>query len=282
MLRRFRSFADALLRRDRFEKPMADEIRAHLELRVDDLVDRGMPRSRAARQARAEFGSIEAMKEACRQTRGVSLVDGLRQDVRYSWRGLRRSPGFALLCIGIMALGIGANTAVFSVVNAVLLQPLPYRDPSRIVTLSNAVKTPAALNALAKQISIPNFQDWHDQSSAFDAMAYYGTRRVSVMAGPSAEYARLTRVSPEFFRVFAVQPIAGRSFTPDEEKAGAGAVLVNSAYARRHYAEPARALGQELRIFDRPMTIIGVLPEAFDLTSRWHDRRSATKTRSGV
>jgi hypothetical protein len=135
------------------------------------------------------------------------LIDAVGQDLRYALRMLRRSPGFALLCIGIMAVGVGANTAVFSVVNAVLLRPLPYREPGRIVTLSNVVKTPAALNALAKQISVPDFQDWHDQSTVFDAMAYYGTRRVAVTVDGSAAYARLTRVTPEFFRVFDVQPV---------------------------------------------------------------------------
>jgi putative ABC transport system permease protein len=194
----------------------------------------------------------------------VRKTAALRQDFRYALRGLRRSPGFALLCIGIMAVGIGANTAVFSVVNAVLLKPLPYREPRRIVTLSNVVKTPVALNALAKQISVPDFQDWHDQSTVFDAMAYYGTRRVSVTVGTSAEYARLTRVTREFFRVFDVQPVAGRPFTADEEKVGAGAVLVSSAYARQHFVEPSRALGQVLRVLDRPVTIVGVLPQAFD------------------
>jgi putative ABC transport system permease protein len=187
-------------------------------------------------------------------------------------RPLRRSPGFALLCICIMAVGIGANTAVFSVVNAVVLKPLPYRDPGRIVTLSNVVRTPVAAvvrtpvaaNALAKLISVPDFQDWHDQSTVFDAMAYYGTRRVSVTVGTSAEYARLTRVTREFFRVFDVQPVAGRPFTADEEKLGASAVLISSLYARQHFAEPSRALGHVLRVFDRPMTVVGVLPQAFD------------------
>ena len=243
---------------------MADEMRAHLDMRVEDLVTAGTPRSEAERCARMEFGSIDGAKDDCRQARGVSFVDALGQDLRYALRVLRRSPGFAVLCIGIMAVGIGANTAVFSVVNAVLLKPLPYREPSRIVTLSNGVKTPAALNALAKQISVPDFQDWHDQSTVFDAMAYYGTRRVSVTVGTSAEYARLTRVTREFFRVFEVQPVAGRPFTADEEKVGAGAVLISSVYARRHFAEPSRALGQVLRVFDRPMTVVGVLPQAFD------------------
>ena len=162
---------------------MADEMRAHLDMRVEDLVAAGTPRREAERCARMEFGSIDSAKDDCRQARGVSFIDALDQDFRYALRGLRRSPGFALLCIGIMAVGIGANTAVFSVVNTVLLKPLPYREPGRIVTLSNVVKTPVALNALAKQISVPDFQDWHDQSTVFDAMAYYGTRRVSVTVG---------------------------------------------------------------------------------------------------
>jgi predicted permease len=264
VLHRFRSFSNALLRRDRFEDAMADEMRAHLDMRVEDLVAAGTPRSEAERRARVEFGSIDGAKESCRQARGLSFIDAPLQDFRYALRVLRRSPGFALLCTGIMAVGIGANTAVFSVVNAVLLKPLPYREPRRIVTLSNVVKTPVALNALAKQISVPDFQDWHDQSTVFEAMAYYGTPRVSVTVGTSAEYARLTRVTREFFRVFDVQPVAGRPFTADEEKVGAGAVLISSVYARRHFAEPSRALGQVLRVFDRPMTVVGVLPQAFD------------------
>src|SRR5258705_4516948 len=95
-------------------------------------------------------------------------------------------------------------------------------------------------------------------------MAYYGTRRVSVTAGTSAEYARLTRVTREFLRVFDVKPVDGRPFTADEEKVGAGAVLISSVYARRHFAEPSRALGQLLRVFDRPMTVVGALPQPFD------------------
>lgn len=191
------------------------------------------------------------------------VIDALRQDFGYAWRGLRRSPGFSLLCIGILAVGIGANTAVFSVVNAVVLKPLPYPEPQRIVTLSN-VRTSVARDALAKLISVPDFQDWHDQSTVFDAMAYYGTRRVSVRVGASAEYARLTRVTREFFRVFDVQPVAGRPFTADEDKVGAGVVLISSAYARRYFTEPSRAVGQVLRIFDRPWIILGVLPDPFD------------------
>jgi predicted permease len=275
---RFRSWTNALLRRDRFESAMADEMRSHLDMRIDDLVSAGTPRSQAERQARLEFGSIEGAKEACREARGASLIESLHQDARYALRGFRRSPGFALLCIGIVALGIGANTAVFSVVNAVLLRPLPYRDPSRIVTLSYTMNRAVALNALKKQIAVPDFQDWHDQSTVFEAMAYYATRRASVMAGPAAEYARVTRTSREFFRVLGVEPFVGRVFIPDEEKMGGGAALVSSSYARQRFAEPSRALGQTLRLFNRPVAIVGVLPPDFnfpDGTDIWFPTTAA-------
>ena len=171
-----------------------------------------------------------------------------------------------------MALGIGANTAVFSVVNAVLLSPLPYHEPNRIVTLSNASDRAVAFNALTKQISVPDFKDWHDQSTVFDAMAYYGTRATSVVAGADAEYARVTRSTPEFFQVLGVRPAAGRLFTPDEEQVGGSAALVSSAYARQHFTEASRALGQTLRFFNRSVTIVGVLPTGFafpDGTDIW-------------
>jgi predicted permease len=253
-----------VLRRDRFEDAMADEMRAHLDMRIEDLVSAGMPRSRAERQARIEFGSVEGAKDACRDARGASFIESLHQDVRYALRGFKRSPGFAMLCIGIMALGIGANTAVFSVVNAVLLKPLPYREPDRIVTLSYTMNRAITLNALKKQIAVPDFQDWHDQSTVFEAMAFYGTRRASVMAGPAAEYARVTRPSSEFFRVLSVHPIVGRLFTPDEEKVGDGAALVSSSYARQHFGEPRQAPGQTLRFFNRSVRIVGVLPQGFN------------------
>src|SRR5207248_9236177 len=122
--------------------------------------------------------------------------------------------GFAGLAVLIMALGIGANTAVFSVVNAVLLKPLGYRDPDRIVILTNPSTASGPRTELAvKTVAIPNFNDWRDQSSSFEAMAYYGSREAPVVAGATAEYARAAAVGPGFFRVFAVEPVLGRLFT---------------------------------------------------------------------
>src|SRR5262249_52034439 len=189
------------------------------------------------------LGGMEQRKEECRDMRRVNYIDDLLRDLRYAGRNLRRNPGFAALSILIMALGIGANTAVFSVVNAVLLRPLPYRDPDRIVTLSNASTTREALTALSKQVSIPDFEDWQAQSSSFEAMAYYASRETAVILGSNPEYARVSAVSPDFFRVFSVEPIIGRPFTPQETQRGSsGAAL--STYTRWQHpfgAEPPRA-----------------------------------------
>ena len=136
-------------------------------------------------------------------------LDTTLRDIRYGLRSLRRSPGFAVLGVLIMGLGIGANTAVFSVVNAVLLRPLPYRDPDRLVTLTTRLTNgplPSGSD-IVEQISIPNFRDWEKQSSSFEAMAYYGGREAPVMAEATAEYARVGQVGPGFFRVFVVEPL---------------------------------------------------------------------------
>src|SRR6202162_4928154 len=149
-------------------------------------------------------------------------------ELKFALRSLRKNPGFTLLAVVVMALGIGANTAVFSVVNAVLLRPLAYRDPDRIVTLTEFSTTDQARTALSRQVSSREFQDWHDQSSSFEAMAFYGSRETAVLRGSDAEYGRVAGVSPEFFRVFAVEPVAGRFPTAEEMKpGGTGAVMIS-------------------------------------------------------
>jgi hypothetical protein len=137
----------------------------------------------------------------------------------------------------MMALGIGANTAVFSVVNAVLLRPLPYRDPDRIVTLTNPLTSGELSSHLAvKLVAIPNFQDWHDQSSSFEAMAFYYSWEAPVLPGPGAEYAQITKVSPEFFHVFGVAPVTGRFFNEEETKARSnGALMISYSYWQSHF-----------------------------------------------
>src|SRR5579863_10765521 len=190
-------------------------------------------------------------------------------DLKFAFRSLRKNPGFAGLAVLIMALGIGANTAVFSVVNAVLLKPLTYRDFDRIVTLASLWKKSGGHG----QVSGPDFHDWHDQSSAFEAMAYYNGGEGSATVGSAAEYVHAAIVTPEFFRVFQVEPVRGRLFTPEEQKPGnAQAVLISQAYWQQHFGRNDNALGQHIRMFDKALTVVGILPAPFhfpDKTDLW-------------
>jgi putative ABC transport system permease protein len=181
-------------------------------------------------------------------------------DLKFALRSLRKNPGFTLLAVVVMALGIGANTAVFSVVNAVLLKPLAYRDPDRIVTLSSLWRKSGGHGL----VSAPDFHDWHDQSTAFAAMAYYQDDSTSVMSGASAEYAHVAAVTPELFQVFAVEPVAGRLFSAEELKpGGAGAVVIGYSYWQSHFGANANAPGQAVRMLGRSFNIAGVLPPRF-------------------
>jgi predicted permease len=180
-------------------------------------------------------------------------------EMRFALRSLRKNPAFTLLAMLIMALGIGANTAVFSVVNAVLLKPLAYSNPDRIVTLWSLGKKTNSHS----QVSAPDFHDWHGQSSSFSAMAYFDAGDTAVSAGSQAEYTEVAEVSPEFFGVFAVHPAEGRFFSSDEQKPGsAAAALVSYSYWQSHFG--GRPLvDQTVHSSDRTLPVIGVLPQGF-------------------
>jgi putative ABC transport system permease protein len=265
----------ALLRGGQFHRDLRDEMRLHRELREQRNIESGMTPEEAYYAARRRFGNETVFKEVSREMWGWNWLQDSLQDIRFGLRTFLKSPGFAGPAIFILALGVGANTAVFSVVNAVLLRPLSYHDPDRIVTLTNPRTAGEATTPLAvKLVSIPNFQDWHDQSSSFEAMAYYRQGEEAVTVGSAAEYAQATRVSPEFFRVFAVEPILGHLFTAEEAKPGSGGVLVISyAYWQSHYGGDPRVLGQTVRGLGRPLPIVGVLPPGFhfpDKADLWY------------
>jgi predicted permease len=262
-LTQFRLALRSVFLRRRVDQELDEELQYHLERQIREGLNTGLTPEEARYAASRAMGGITKSKEECRDMRRVNFIDDLLRDLRYAGRNLRRSPGFAALAILIMALGIGANTAVFSVVNAVLLKPLSYRDPERIVTLSNFSTSREAPSALSKQVSVPDFQDWHDQSSSFETMAYYSSREKAVIRGSTAEYARVTSVSPEFFRVFAVDPLVGRSFTVEEMKPGAGgAAMISYTFWQSQFGGDPRALGQAV-LCPEPRPIVGVLPPGF-------------------
>ena len=185
-------------------------------------------------------------------------------DLKYALRSLLKNPGFTALAVIVMALGIGANTAVFSVVNAVLLRPLAYKNPERIVMLGPLWKKTGRVGSNS---SAPDFHDWHDQSTAFDAMASYNSEPTAVMAGPVAEYAEIAWVSPEFFKVFGAEPVAGRLFTPEEWKKS-GAAVISQAYWQKRFGGDASALGKTVRMLDRTFTVVGVMAPGFSFPEK--------------
>jgi predicted permease len=245
---------------------MEEELRGHLELAAEDMKLRGSAPDDARRAARIAYGGETQAMESVRGQRGLPWIDNFVCDLRYGLRTLRRSPGFASLAVLTMGLGIGANTAVFSVVNAALLKPLPYREADRIVTLSRSLIKGEPSDSLMKQVSIPDFRDWHDQSSSFEAMAYYaGPREAAATPGSTAEYARVARVSAEFFRVLGVEPIAGRFFSAEEMKQGSGgALMISYAYWQSHFGGDLGVPGKTVRLYGRAMPIAGVLPPGFN------------------
>ena len=262
----------AMFRRSSSDNDFGEELKAHVEMHVEDSLRRGMSAQEARREAIMKLGGVTQTQESYRERRGLPVLETFLQDLQFAARMLRKNPGFTAVAILVMALGIGANTAMFSVVNTVLLKPLAFNDPDRIVTLSSLWKRSAAHG----QVSAPDFRDWHDQSTAFANMAYYGYTsedETSVSTGSSAEYANVAMVSRDFFQVFHVEPGAGREFSTEEQtKGGAAVVIVSNAYSIAHFGDTSRALGQTLRIFGKTLNVVGVMPASFrfpDKTDIW-------------
>jgi hypothetical protein len=175
-----------LFNKERSDRAFAAEMDSHLQMHIDDNLRSGMTADEARRQALIKLGGITQTKEIYGERRGIPAVETLLQDLRFAVRMLLKNPGFTVVAVLILALGIGANTAMFSVVRAVLLKPLAYSDPDRIVTLATFWKADSGKG----QVSAPDYHDWRDQSSAFEAMAYYGAWDTAVTAGTATRFRR--------------------------------------------------------------------------------------------
>jgi putative ABC transport system permease protein len=244
------------------------EVLAHLEMAERDAIAAGLSPEDARRVARSRFGSIDGMKEAHRDRRSVRWIDTLAKDFRYGLLLLKRDPGFAFVAISVMAIGIGANTAMFSLMDAVLLKPLPYPEPERIVRVWEA-PTPTSRNG----ISTLNFVDWKRLSTSFEALS--AIRGLNVALTGHGEPARLTGilVSPDYFNVFGVKAALGRTFLPDEDRPGASQVVVlsHAAWQARFGGDPA-ILSRVIMLDGEPHQVVGILPPgSFDrgLESFW-------------
>jgi predicted permease len=256
--RRLRS----LLRKSAAERELDAELRYHLERETEQHLAGGMTAEEARYAALRSFGGVERAREECREARGVRMVEELWQDVRYGVRMLRKNPGFTLVAVVTLALGVGANTAIFSVVNAVLLRPLPYADPSRLVTLWG--KT-ASTGADRMPLSYPNFTDYKNQAQAFEHAAAYDTTEATLTSDDNeAESLNGARVSADLFPLLGVGPALGRVFSAEEDRPGGAAVVVLShdLWQRRFGSDP-RIAGRQIMLGERSTKVLGVMPRGF-------------------
>jgi putative ABC transport system permease protein len=194
-------------------------MRFHIEAHAADLVGRGVAQQEALRQARVEFGGIETMKEECRDALGVSFLETLFQDVRQGIRTILRTPIFTATALIVLALGIGANTAIFTVVDAVLLRPLAYRDSDRLVTILMNGDGP---------VSAGNYIDWRDQSRSFTAMSAAEAWSANLTGVDSPEHIPGLKVTQDLFPMLGIDPMLGRFFVPEEDKEGANREVILS------------------------------------------------------
>ncbi len=268
MMKRFLKRLRALLRRSEVEVELDDELAYHLERQIELNVADGMNPEEARFAALRSFDGIELAREECRDARRVRAVEDLVQDLRHGLRRLVTERGLTAVVVITLAIGIGANTAVFTVVNGVLFSPLPFREPDRIITMTSV--WPASGNR-TPTVSIPDFMDWQAGSALLESTAYYRNGRRAVVVESAGSYAQVTRTSPGFFDVLGIAPTVGRGFTPDEDP-GAGTVVISHDFWRTRFAERSDVLGKTLLINDHTMTIIGVMPPGFgypDASDLW-------------
>jgi putative ABC transport system permease protein len=264
---RFLSRLWALLRSRQMDRDLDDEIASHLAEAEEEYIQQGLSPEDAHWAALRSFGGVTQTKEIHRQVRSFMWLDNLRRDLSYALRTLWRSPGFTMVAVFTLALGIGANATIFSVVNAVLLEPLPYADPARLVALKET--RPLAGGTTGQRVNVPvlsgTFFDWRKQAPSLEQVAAVVPFDLTYAGGAEPEQIGAAAVSANFFPMLGVAPILGRTFQPDEERPNAGGVvLLSHGFWQRRFAGDPAAIGQALTLDGRPFTILGVMPPSFE------------------
>jgi len=251
----------ALFRRRAVESELDEELRFHCEREIERHLLAGRTRQEAERLTRLAFGGLDQVKESCRRARGVEPLETLLRDLGYGLRMLRGNPAFSAIAVLTLAVGIGANTALFSVVDGVLWKPLPFPHPEQLVRLHES--RPNFPNG---SISYPNFRDWQHENRTFSAMAIARPWGASLTGSGEAEQLDAQLVSSEFFSLLGVKPLLGRSFGRGEDEIGAApAVLISAALWRRKLGGAPDVLGKSLTLDGRDYPIVGVVSPDFGL-----------------
>ncbi|MFL6275566.1 MAG: ADOP family duplicated permease [Blastocatellia bacterium] len=256
----------ALLGREALLSDIDEEMRLHVEMEVEANIARGMAPDEARRAALRAFGNLGVIRDTAYEIRGGGFMETLLQDIRYGARVLVKHRGFTAVAVITLALGIGANTAIFSVVNDLLLRPLPFREADRLVMLWEVTPEGRHQNTTSRA----NFLGWREQNTVFESMAAFSDQRVSLTGNGEPEEVALQLATPELFSVLGVEPALGRGFTEEDgrEQAPNVAVLGYGIWRRRFGGDP-QIVGQKIMLNTVPCTVIGVLPAHFE----WHIRK---------
>ena len=250
----------ALRQRETVINDIDREMRAHLDLQVEENIKAGMSPQEAREKAMRSFGNVNRAVDAAYDVKGGGLLETLSQDIRYGLRMLVKHKAFTSIAVITLALGIGANTAIFSVVNELLLRPLPYRDAERIVTLWEVTPNGRHQNSVSRA----NFRAWRDQNTSYQYIAAFSDQRLNLTGDGEPEELSVQFASSEFFKVLGIEPILGRTFLPEDDEPGTPnvVVLTHGLWQRRFGGQPG-LVGQPITLNGVKFTVIGVMPPNF-------------------
>ena len=260
MMARLRSWWSALVHRGRFEDEMRAEMQFHLEARIADLVAGGMRRGDAERQARMDFGTVDAIEDDCRQSRGLRLIDTTAQDLRYAWRMMRKTPGFTAAAIISLALGIGANTAIFTLVEAVIIRTLPFHDPQGLYYLAHGTAENPGTSS-----NYPLFERYAAMTGVFDGVTAYNTNGLKVSTPDGLESVDSLWVSGNYHAVVGVPMALGRGFAAERDRDVGGSMIavISDPYWAHRFNRAPDVLGRTLILNGHSVSIVGVTAPEF-------------------
>ena len=243
------------------EQDFEHELESHLNMLTEENVRRGMSPEEAGRAARIRLGGLTQLKDTNRELRGLPMIETFLQDTRYAFRMLRKNPGFTAVAVLTLALGIGANTAIFSVVYSVLLKPLPFTNPDQIFT---AFQANTQQGIAETGCSYPNFEEWRAQNHVFSELAGILAHQLTLTGSGEPSVVNTSVVTPELFALLDVKPLAGRIFFSQDGKQGAAPVaLISEELWRGKFGEDPKIVGTSINLDKRPFTVIGIIPAAF-------------------